>query len=289
MKKLTYWVAMLAIAATTFTQTACKKDDDAFDSQTVQDNNSAESEFDDASSIEQDVMDNNESSLGGRSAASIETTYDDGVKVVIDNAAKTISIDFSPNGTPTTGQDGTQRKGIIKISYTARLREVGAVVTTTFDNYYVKRPAAVDFTKVEGTKTVTNKSVSNGIYTFERKVTNGKLTFPNAQTFTWAATRTIEWNSGGTYTYRWDDIFTQKTGSIASGTTRTGSTFSVNVDADVVVKTSCQKLRRFRPVSGKVTYTVGDGSPRVIDYGNGDCDNSFTVTVNGKVYTVTQN
>jgi hypothetical protein len=136
---------------------------------------------------------------------------------------------------------------------------------------------------------MTNLSVSNGVYQFKREVTNGKLTFPNSQTFTWNATRYIDWNSNNTFTNRWDDIFTQKTNSVATGTDRRGQSFSYTVTKDVVVKNSCMTTRRFRPVSGTVEIIPGDRAKRVIDYGNGDCDNTFTVTVNGRTYTITQN
>jgi hypothetical protein len=291
MKKLVYFASVLAIAATTLVQTGCKKDNDIVaDNEMVSDNNSTEAEFDDLSSIEQDLMDKNEESLDGRTMATIIVTYPNGVRVTIDNVAKTIVVDFSPNGTATTDSaTGRQRKGKVNIAYTARLRNQGAVITTTFDNYYVKGPAATDFTKVEGTKKMTNLSVSSGVYSFKREVTNGKLTFPNSQTFTWNATRYIDWNSNNTFTNRWDDIFTQKTNSVATGTDRRGQSFSFTVTKDVVVKNSCMTARRFRPVSGTVEIIPGDRAKRVIDYGNGDCDNTFTVTVNGRTYTITQN
>lgn len=280
---------MLAITATSFTQISCKKDNDlAADNEMVSDNATAESETDDLGSIEQDLMDKNETSIGGKTMAIIVVEYDNGVKATIDNVAKTIVVDFSPNGEPTTGNDGKQRKGKINIAYTARLRTVGAVITSTFDNYYVKGPLASDFTKVEGTRVTTNQAISNGIHSFKREVTGGKLTFPNGQTFNWNATRYIDWNSNNTFTDRWDDIYTQKTNSVASGTDRRGQAFSYTVTKDVVVKNSCAVARRFRPVSGTVVIVPGDRATRTVDYGNGDCDNTFTVTVNGRTYTIVQ-
>jgi len=78
------------------------------------------------------------------------------------------------------------------------------------------------------------------------------------------------------------------TGS-ASGTTGTGTHFTVSITSPIIVKLSCWFESPSKPglVQGTLQITP-DGKPvRTIDYGSGDCDNTATITVNGNSHPYT--
>ncbi|HVX50351.1 MAG TPA: hypothetical protein VHB48_09335 [Chitinophagaceae bacterium] len=186
---------------------------------------------------------------------------------------KTITIDF---GTGCTGRDGHVRRGKIITVYTGHMIESGSTATTTFDGFYF------DSVKVEGTVVAKNKTTGNAL-AFSITVTNGKLTAPSGdyievnRSHTWAQTSGMD-----TPHTPADDIFSI-TGN-SSGTAQVAGVTAqwiTNITQPVVRKLLC----RWR-VAGVVTVTHNDKSA-VLDYGNGDCDNTATVTIGSKTYNIT--
>ena len=127
--------------------------------------------FEDLDNITLNVL--GSSGLGARTNVNIPaTSLCDGATVTLDEAKKTIKIDF---GTSCTGTYGTVRKGIVLLTYTGKIGFPGAKVTTTFEGY------EVDGLKVEGTRTLLNKGVDLETNTINLEVTiqNGKVTWPD--------------------------------------------------------------------------------------------------------------
>jgi hypothetical protein len=202
------------------------------------------------------------------------------------NPTGTIWVDF---GTGCLGADGRTRKGIIRWTYTDRLRKPGAIITTQFLNYAVKPAGESDFIAVDNssTKVTTNESTSeisstNSLMSLKR-VINMKLNFADNTNFTWMGTKNLTWDLGQLGN-KWDNVYTLKSGSGLSGTGRQGQPYTLTVNNDVIRKTSCQLIGVFKPVSGKITIQH-NSKTKVIDYGNGTCDNSVSVTVNGVLRT----
>ena len=99
---------------------------------------------------------------------------------------------------------------------------------------------------------------------------------------------TAKWN--GNLVFSYEDVLKKKgelriSGSI-SGTSRQGNPFTATVSQDLLFKTGCLGLTRQIPVSGKVSITTY-GSSSVVDYGDGTCDKTYTVTVDDEAETYT--
>jgi hypothetical protein len=97
---------------------------------------------------------------------------------------------------------------------------------------------------------------------------------------------TASWN--GTLSFAYEDVSKRKgelriTGNI-SGTSRQGMPFTATITSDLVFKGGCLGLTKQIPVSGKLSITT-NGANSIVDYGDGNCDKSYTVTVNGETET----
>ncbi|ULQ54959.1 hypothetical protein KJS94_09945 [Flavihumibacter rivuli] len=180
-----------------------------------------------------------------------------------------VTIDFGTTGCQ--GRDGRTRKGKIITVYTGRMVKPGSVAETSFDGYYVND------NKVEGTHRVENKSTSTQ-FSFETKVTNGKVTRPDGNYVEWNRTRLITQTDGwGTPFFPADDVFSI-TGS-GSGLVKRGDkthTWTTSTQEPLIKRFNCRWI-----VAGKKAVTRNDGPTAVIDFGTGDCDNKATLKVNG--------
>jgi hypothetical protein len=169
--------------------------------------------------------------------------------------------------------DGKNRRGKIIITFTGRYREPGTVITHNFENYYVNDHS------VGGTKVVTNMGENeNGNLYFTIEV-EGIIQKEDGSTFTWNSSRVREWIQGSDTRTRWDDIYLI-TGT-ANGTRPNGLTWEREIIIPLRVELACRFI-----VSGSIELRPQDRPVRLLDYGNGDCDNEATVTINGIVYTI---
>ncbi len=194
------------------------------------------------------------------------------------NPIGSIVIDF---GTGCTDARGVVRKGKITINYTGRRFAPNSTIVTTFQDYFRNG------VKVEGTHTLTNVASTNLSYPrFNVVIAGGKLTFPDGRTITREHNFTREWQRA---TNPAQDKWVILAGSSASGTNKGGKTYSMNVTKDLVYSRACQISNKvFIAVSGTKVF-VADSRTYTVDYGNGDCDNDITVTVNGVSKTITVN
>lgn len=185
----------------------------------------------------------------------------------------TITIDFGT--TNCTANNGRLRRGRILVSYTGHYRDAGTVITITPQDYYVND------NHVQGTKTVTNMGHDQNGHTYFSIVVDGTLTAGDGSwTATHHAQRTRTWIAGeGTATLA-DDVY-EITGS-GSGVNRNGRAYTVTITSPLRVAIGCPWITQ-----GTVQIQPEDRPVRTIDYGNGSCDGTFTVVVNGHTFTVT--
>jgi len=177
-----------------------------------------------------------------------------------------LTIDFGATGC--TDLRGNVRKGKLIITYNGRRFTPGATVTTTTENYYIND------IKLEGTRTLTNvQSSTSDAPKFNVVLTNGKATFADGTFATRSSDITREWIRAANPV---DDQLVIKTGSSASGTSRTGQTYEMDVVEDLVYKRLCGFA-----VDGIKTLVIDQNKQISIDYGDGTCDRTITVTVNG--------
>lgn len=188
--------------------------------------------------------------------------------------AGTITIVFPNDGTCKDGR-GIARRGTITITYTGRRFAVGSVITTTFSDYYV---GAV---KIEGIHTLTNVTpVGTNLYPrFNIVITGGKATFLDGSTVTREQNFTREWQRQADPT---QDKWVLFAGGSAAGSNRKGKVYTMNITKDLVYSRACQISDKvFIAVSGEKTF-VSETKSLTINYGEGACDNTVTISINGK-------
>jgi len=219
---------------------------------------------------------------GGRKSTTI-TIQDDrfgcaGVVVTldatgtIDNPQGTITVDFGTLGC--TDLRGNIRKGQLIFTYHGKRFLPGSTVVTTTNNYYVNG------VKLEGTRTSTNvTNSSTDAPKFNVVLENGKATFDDNTTATRDSDITWSWIREANPT---QDQLVIESGSWAEGTTRNGRDYEVSVLEDLIYKRGC-----FMAVDGVKKYIIDGAKEIVINYGDGDCDQSVMVTVNGVTRNLT--
>jgi hypothetical protein len=184
---------------------------------------------------------------------------------------KTVTINF---GDGCIGRDGKLRKGKIVSIFTAPMRVPGSKVSTTFINY------AVDSFKVQGTHITENTSTSN-LNGWKVTVLNAKITNTNNNKWrSWNSLRSVTQIEGnGTPAFPLDNVF-KITGG-ARGENSAGNQWSSTIQEPLIKKFTCRWI-----VKGTVKL-IRDGREGLFDYGNGNCDNQATITINGVSYPVT--
>ncbi|MCX7697603.1 MAG: hypothetical protein N2Z72_07940 [Bacteroidales bacterium] len=181
---------------------------------------------------------------------------------------KTIIIDFGTINC--LCNDGVYRRGKINIVTTGWLRDSGTVITITPDQYYVN-----DWL-VTGQKVIINKGRnSSGNMNFDVSVT-GTVTSSDG-TIHWTSQRNHEWIEGEPTVFnRWDDVFLIR--GEGHGTNIHGENFDVYITSPLKVAANCRWIK-----SGVLRLITADYTIDV-DYGNGTCDGTVVITINGNNY-----
>ena len=113
---------------------------------------------------------------------------------------------------------------------------------------------------------------------FNVSLVGGKATFPDQKVATRESDITVQWHRAANPL---EDYLQVENTSEASGTTRGGRTYSLTLLEDLIYKRHCGIA-----VSGVKKYVIDGEKEITIDYGDGDCDKSFTITINGKTRTI---
>ncbi len=175
-------------------------------------------------------------------------------------------LDF---GSGCTDLRGNTRSGKLIYEYSGRKFQPESTLVMTTEDYYING------IQLQGTRVLTNISESTEASPKVSVVlTNGKAIFPNGEVALREASFTREWIRD---TNPVDDVL--RVDGDASGTTRSGRSYLVNVEETLVYKRNCGL-----PVSGVKVFTV-DGKEISIDYGTGECDRSITYTVGDRTVT----
>lgn len=186
----------------------------------------------------------------------------------------TLVIDFGT--TNCQCDDGNFRRGKIIVRFTGSYWAPGTVIYYTFENYFIND------NQILGTKTITNMGRNTAQHLWWETVVNGSvIKAGNGGIFTWNSTRQHEWSEGEATPWVWWDDTYLITGQ-ASGTNVDGKSYSIGILTPLAKKLNCEWIK-----SGTLNIQI-EGLPLILlDYGNGNCDNTATVTVNGQVYTIT--
>ncbi|MCC6599511.1 MAG: hypothetical protein IT223_02435 [Crocinitomicaceae bacterium] len=260
-------IALILLPSALVLLFSCKKDKEkVFDNTSTRDNAIAENIFSDVFKVVDEVSSETDG-IRGDGIGCIDN-------IVVDTASwpRTVLIDFGDDYC--TGVDGRVRNGQLLISYTGRYRDEGTVITITPSGY------TVDGYLVQGTKVITNLGLnSNGQIHYSVHV-EGSVTAPgNAYDITTISDRIRTWIGGSSTLSIWDDVY-EVTGT-ASGTNRFDEPYHLVITQPLRIEIGCQWI-----VSGKLTLTPDDGTPRFINFGSGQCNQGFTVTINGNEYPI---
>jgi hypothetical protein len=227
---------------------------------------------------------------GGRVAASKTITIKDDDRLNCSGITITITPDpnydeTDPHGVivvdfGTTGcmdNRGNVRTGQLKFTYDGRRFQVGSTITVEAVNY------AVNGIKLEGIRSLTNITGSTDASPkFNAVLACGKATFPDGQVALRESNITWQWDRGATAALT-DDVLTINPAS-ASGKTRGGRAYTVTVLEALKYKRFCGMA-----VDGIKKYVLDNSKEITIDYGDGSCDKSLTITVNGVTRNISVN
>lgn len=199
-----------------------------------------------------------------------------------DTINNVLTIDFGTS--PCLCKDNRYRQGQIIASYTGKYRDSGTVISTTFSNYYVGVNNTA-MNQITGTKTVTNNGHNaTGNLNWTIVAALNILKANNGGTVIFNETRNREMIAGESTPFIFSDDKFQVTGS-ANGTTAKGDNYTAQVltGHELIRDMSCPK----HFTQGQVDITVGSKPTMTLDYGTGTCDNTATVTRNGRTKTIT--
>ncbi len=271
MKKIS--LVLTIVMAALFMFSSCKKTENDSDFGATQDDAFAEATFDNVTNIADEAY--TLSTSGNLKSSDGWIFLSECATITLDTTVfpRVLTIDFGD--TNCLGNDGRYRRGKILISFTGRYWHPGTIITTTFDEYYVND------NQVEGTKVITNNGFNDsGNMNWDISV-NGLITLANGGgTISWVSQRNREWIEGiSTPNNRWDNIYLI-TGQ-ATGQRANGLHWTRQITSPLRIELACRFI-----VSGTVEINPEGKPVRILDFGDGSCDNEATVTVNGNTYTI---
>jgi hypothetical protein len=195
---------------------------------------------------------------------------------------KTLTIDF---GDGCVGPYGRERSGKIIITYSSEIGDNLANRIITFENYFVNNKG------VSGRIELRDVSINPlGNLQSVKRLIDLTITFPNGEYIVFNGSRTRELLSG----YADEDLTNNVyriTGSV-TGHSTTGRSFTHEITEPIIADWSCAAQGNFARISGKVEMTRLGGyvsRKRIVDYGDGNCDNTITITTFRRTYVVTVN
>jgi hypothetical protein len=182
----------------------------------------------------------------------------------------TITIDF---GTTCADSSNMKKGKIIDSVYVVLSKTVHkASEFVSFENYWR------DSTNIDGTFSITSATGEPTVV----KIKGTKVRYKDGTTTSWTGDLTFTTEKSGV-----GNSYTASmtvTGSW-SGVARNGVSFSGDITKDVVFKAGCFGHRhKFMPVSGTIDIVTG-GVTSTIDYGDGTCDRTYTITSAGQTTT----
>jgi len=262
-------MSMIVAVAILGNLSSCKKDDETVTGQDVADASSesvVDANYDDADDMSTAYVQSNSTISSGRVATdnrfSCATITFEGTK-----SSGVVTIDF---GTGCTDAKGNVRKGKIHLTYSnGPAGTIGFTIVETFDGY------SVNSVTLTGTRTLVREQASTQA-NIKHHITlaDGKATWPD-NTF---ATRTSDFHREFNTA---DSTITVDGTAIGSG--RLGKTYTMDITKTLVYKRSCMVSNGiYMAVQGTKLFTIDTTKKITIDFGDGACDRTVTVTINGK-------
>ncbi|WP_194973578.1 hypothetical protein [Aquiflexum lacus] len=242
------------------------------DSAVLQEEAQVTASFEDVDFLAFSAMQSN--GLSSRTNLDVGTDLCENTKVDFFPNNKSIVIDF---GEGCLSPKGIMRKGKVMLFYSGFTFDSNAEITISFDGY------EVNGLKIEGRRKLIHKgfNAEGKYFLFETVIAAGKATWPDG-TFA-----TIE----GEYEKKFflptdsNGIKLKVTGG-SGGKTRTGVSYMSLIEQELLFIQSCTDKGNWIPSSGKVEITLDTSQKFLIDYGDGACDKTASVTHNDKTIPI---
>ena len=255
LKKISF-VILLAV----ITLSSCKKDrDDLADTDTslAQKYSTAEQSNNDLDGLVNEIVYSNTTTLKTEETNSTLSVCANIIVNYKTNDSVNAVVDFGSNNC--LCGDQKYRKGKVKIIY----GKLSKSISLSTENYYVNN------NKVE-----VSRNLKYLLPTYFVISASASITFADSsQTITENSTRTINWTEGSsTLSDKTDDVFIVS-GS-GSGTNHNGENYTVEITTPIKRTGDCSFIR-----SGKIEIKPTDKLARVINFGDGECDDIATVSI----------
>jgi len=194
------------------------------------------------------------------------------VTTVAETDSYTKTIDFGTLGCAMP--NGNILKGKISINFLKNTSSPSRTISYTLVNFYHNDKL------IEGSKTITHELKSTDLLAVVHPVTTHlidvKVTLSDGKIYTRTGTHVREMTEGFATFGNWEDNVFLISGNHVT-TFPTGAKFTNTIITPLQVKAVCRKPI---PVSGTVEINK-NGGLATLDYGNGNCDNLATITVDG--------
>ena len=167
-------------------------------------------------------------------------------------------------------EDGRRKRGIIKAHFNGRYSETNSVVTITFDNFFINNY------KFLNNLSLTNTGVPFVTTQHQLNISNLKILSSSGKSINVNGNRIFKLISGEITQNADDDVF-QISGSF-SGSVSNGSSITAAISQPLTLDT-CRSVK-----SGLLDLNVGvDGT---FNYGDGECDDAATMTIDGRPFFI---
>jgi len=221
-------------------------------------------------------------SVDGRlSGAAISIDHSGCANSILNNPCGKITIDFKTGVTT----NGVTRKGKIVISYSGR-KDSGQSTRALHFHGYTRNGIVFDSLMVFTLTNTAAAGVKDSLH-FHYVLDSGKLTFPDYTTMTRVSNFYVTLD----YVARTVTLSAApfSTAHNASGTTRAGKAYTMDIKTPLVYSANCLAAKAFIPVGGEKFITAASAT-YTINYGDGaTCDNIVTIVAGGKNVTITVN
>ncbi|MGK7396030.1 MAG: hypothetical protein ACNS62_15745 [Candidatus Cyclobacteriaceae bacterium M3_2C_046] len=282
MKKLNAYLLVALLGLAVF---ACDKEDEQITDPVETDLAATEAEiavlFEEIDEVTYEMMDYSGDLIieaeNGRINHSDEKITSCASRTIDTLADESIQVTWTFDGS-CTGKDGKVRSGMIVTNFTGRRFMPGSVITTSLQDYTVNE------IQLEGTRIVENISASLLVSPAHKITLNdGKITWPDGRQATRTAERFRTWIRSGSPLN--DQV--QIEGQMA-GVNKNGQAYQITITEPLIFLRACRVApkRVFMPSSGQKLIQRNGYPDILVDYGQGECDKTFTVTMDGKVKTV---
>jgi hypothetical protein len=214
-------------------------------------------------------------SFGGRLS-----TVESCAVVTRNKEEKMITIDF---GNGCTDRFGRERSGKIIITFRGEFaRHADRIIS--FEDYFINNR------KITGTIQLLNfhRNDEDNL-TSTRKLVDYAINYPDGNTFVKNGSVTREWIEGEGDTIAYNNIY-KITGSY-HGVSSRGREIKYTITEPIIADFNCHAAGGFLRTAGVTEVIIKNSENRkirTVAYGDGTCDNEYTITVNGRSRTITR-